>query len=140
MASYYAHLLPGYLLVQVLQALLFLQARCHAHGGPSSHVVQLVPPGLATVSSLKHGSHCTSAGCGPGECPSSLPAQRPCPATTGSPGSSASIGLSRATPGLPLPPELYPWLPLELIFGDMPATTSDHCNFCILAQEVFTRQ
>lgn len=61
MASYYAHLLPGCLLVQVLEALLFLQARCHAHGGLSSHAVQLVPPGLATVSSLKHGSHCTGA-------------------------------------------------------------------------------
>ncbi|KAF6288450.1 hypothetical protein mRhiFer1_009165 [Rhinolophus ferrumequinum] len=64
----------------VLEALLFLQAHCHAHGGLSSHAVQLVLPGLAKVSSLKHGSHCTSAGCGP--------------------------GLSRTTPGLPLPSEL----------------------------------
>lgn len=42
--------------------------------------------------------------------------------------------------GLPPPPELYPWLPLELIHGDMPATTSDLYSFCILAQEVFTGQ
>ncbi|XP_075849132.1 hydroxyproline dehydrogenase isoform X6 [Microcebus murinus] len=41
-------------------------------------------------------------------------------------------------PGLPPPPELYPWLPLELICGDIPATTSDLYSFCILAQEVFT--
>lgn len=42
--------------------------------------------------------------------------------------------------GLPPPPELYPWLPLELIHGDVPATTSDLYSFCILAQEVFTGQ
>uniref|UniRef100_A0AC11CB58 Uncharacterized protein n=1 Tax=Ovis aries TaxID=9940 RepID=A0AC11CB58_SHEEP len=41
-------------------------------------------------------------------------------------------------PGLPPPPELYPWLPLELIHGDTPAATSDLYSFCILAQEVFT--
>ncbi|XP_039105524.1 inactive serine/threonine-protein kinase TEX14-like isoform X4 [Hyaena hyaena] len=41
-------------------------------------------------------------------------------------------------PGLPPPPELYPWLPLELICGDGPAATSDLYSFCILAQEVFT--
>nr|XP_055167933.1 inactive serine/threonine-protein kinase TEX14-like isoform X7 [Nyctereutes procyonoides] len=41
-------------------------------------------------------------------------------------------------PGLPPPPELYPWLPLELICGDTPAATSDLYSFCILAQEVFT--
>lgn len=43
-------------------------------------------------------------------------------------------------PGLPPPPELYPWLPLELICGDTPAATSDLYSFCILAQEVFTGQ
>ncbi|KAL4666726.1 hypothetical protein H8959_005415 [Pygathrix nigripes] len=41
-------------------------------------------------------------------------------------------------PGFPQPPELYPWLPLELIYGDMPTTTSDLYSFCILVQEVFT--
>jgi hypothetical protein len=43
-------------------------------------------------------------------------------------------------PGLPPPPELYPWLPLELICGDEPTATSDLYSFCILAQEVFTGQ
>ncbi|XP_032105101.1 inactive serine/threonine-protein kinase TEX14-like [Sapajus apella] len=41
-------------------------------------------------------------------------------------------------PGLPPPPELYPWLPLELICRDTPTTTSDLYSFCTLAQEVFT--
>nr|XP_035140028.1 inactive serine/threonine-protein kinase TEX14-like isoform X1 [Callithrix jacchus]XP_035140029.1 inactive serine/threonine-protein kinase TEX14-like isoform X1 [Callithrix jacchus] len=41
-------------------------------------------------------------------------------------------------PGLPPPPELYPWLPLELICSDIPTTTSDLYSFCTLAQEVFT--
>ncbi|XP_054318236.1 uncharacterized protein LOC129019525 isoform X2 [Pongo pygmaeus] len=43
-------------------------------------------------------------------------------------------------PGLPPPPELYPWLPLELICSDMPTTTSDLYSFCILTQEVFTEK
>jgi hypothetical protein len=46
---------PGRLLLQVLEALLFLQARCWAHGGLSSHAVQLVRPGLVKVGSLEHG-------------------------------------------------------------------------------------
>ncbi|KAB1273963.1 Inactive serine/threonine-protein kinase TEX14 [Camelus dromedarius] len=111
-------LLPGRLLLQVLEALLFLQARWRAHGGLSSHAVQLVRPGLAKVGSLEHGR------------PLHQRWLRPRPQQGypwGGPG-----------PGLPPPPELYPWLPLELICGDMPAATSDLYSFCILAQEVFT--
>ncbi|OBS72765.1 hypothetical protein A6R68_12636 [Neotoma lepida] len=111
-------LLPGSLLLQVVEALLFLQSRCWAHGGLSSHAVQLVRPGLAKVSHLEHGR--------PLNQPRLQPRlQRDYP--QGDPG-----------PGLPPPPELYPWLPLELIRGDMPATTSDLYSFCILTQEVFT--
>ncbi|XP_053462149.1 inactive serine/threonine-protein kinase TEX14-like [Nycticebus coucang] len=111
-------LLPGQLLLQVLEALLFLQARGRAHGGLSSHAVQLVRPGLAKVGNLEHGR--------------SLQQHWLCPRLQqghpwGGPG-----------PGLPPPPELYPWLSLELICGDLPATTSDLYSFCILAQEVFT--
>nr|XP_012416438.1 PREDICTED: inactive serine/threonine-protein kinase TEX14-like [Odobenus rosmarus divergens] len=109
---------PGHLLLQVLEALLFLQARWRAHGGLSSHAVQLVRPGLAKVGSLEHGR------------PLHQRWLRPRP----------QQGCSRGGPGLglPPPPELYPWLPLELICGDMPAATSDLYSFCILAQEVFT--
>ncbi|XP_047649115.1 inactive serine/threonine-protein kinase TEX14-like isoform X2 [Phacochoerus africanus] len=109
---------PGHLLLQVLEALLFLQARWRAHGGLSSHAVQLVRPGLAKVGSLEHGR------------PLHQHWLRPRPQQGypwGGPG-----------PGLPPPPELYPWLPLELIRGDTPAATSDLYSFCILAQEVFT--
>ncbi|XP_077629883.1 inactive serine/threonine-protein kinase TEX14-like [Crocuta crocuta] len=109
---------PGHLLLQVLEALLFLQARWRAHGGLSSHAVQLVRPGLAKVGSLEHGRPLRQGRLRPG------PQQG---APWGGPG-----------PGLPPPPELYPWLPLELICGDGPAATSDLYSFCILAQEVFT--
>ncbi|XP_039105522.1 inactive serine/threonine-protein kinase TEX14-like isoform X2 [Hyaena hyaena] len=109
---------PGHLLLQVLEALLFLQARWRAHGGLSSHAVQLVRPGLAKVGSLEHGRPLRQHQLRPGP-------QQGSP--WGGPG-----------PGLPPPPELYPWLPLELICGDGPAATSDLYSFCILAQEVFT--
>ncbi|CAM9997256.1 unnamed protein product [Rangifer tarandus platyrhynchus] len=111
-------LLPGHLLLQVLEALLFLQARWRAHGGLSSHAVQLVRPGLAKVGGLEHGRPLHQCWLQP------RPRQG---YPWGGPG-----------PGLPPPPELYPWLPLELIRGDMPAATSDLYSFCILAQEVFT--
>ncbi|KAG8524410.1 Hydroxyproline dehydrogenase [Galemys pyrenaicus] len=111
-------LLPGRLLLQVLEALLFLQARRRAHGGLSSHAVQLVRPGLAKVGNLEHGRPLHQLWLW------SRPQQSSIWGTLG--------------PGLPPPPELYPWLPLELICGDMPATTSDLYSFCLLAQEVFT--
>ncbi|XP_059008947.1 inactive serine/threonine-protein kinase TEX14-like [Mustela lutreola] len=113
-------LLPGHLLLQVLEALLFLQARWHAHGGLSSHAVQLVRPGLAKVSSLEHG--------------------RPLHQHWLQPRPQQGYSQGGSGPGLPPPPELYPWLPLELICGDTPAATSDLYSFCILAQEVFTGQ
>ncbi|KAM4825969.1 inactive serine/threonine-protein kinase TEX14-like [Thomomys bottae] len=109
---------PGPLLLQVLEALLFLQARRWAHGGLSSHAVQLVRPGLAKVGSLEHGRRLH---------PSWLHL-RP------------QHGYLPGGPGPPPPPELYPWLPLELIRSDVPAATSDLYSFCILAQEVFTGQ
>uniref|UniRef100_A0A8C6GH55 Rho GTPase activating protein 33, opposite strand n=1 Tax=Mus spicilegus TaxID=10103 RepID=A0A8C6GH55_MUSSI len=111
-------LLPGLLLLQVLEALLFLQSRCWAHAGLTSHAVQLVRPGLAKVSHLEHGR------------PLHQPRLQP----------RLKQDCSQRDPnlGLPPPPELYPWLPLELIHGDVPATTSDLYSFCILAQEVFT--
>ncbi|XP_060222640.1 hydroxyproline dehydrogenase isoform X3 [Meriones unguiculatus] len=109
---------PCTLLLQVLEALLFLQSRCWAHGGLSSHAVQLVRPGLAKVSHLEHGR----------------PLHRPRP----QPRLQQDSPKRDPSPGLPPPPELYPWLPLELIHGDVPATTSDLYSFCILAQEVFT--
>ncbi|XP_043748305.1 inactive serine/threonine-protein kinase TEX14-like isoform X1 [Cervus elaphus] len=111
-------LLPGHLLLQVLEALLFLQARWRAHGGLSSHAVQLVRPGLAKVGGLEHGRPLHQRWLQP------RPRQG---YPWGGPGR-----------GLPPPPELYPWLPLELIRGDTPAATSDLYSFCILAQEVFT--
>uniref|UniRef100_A0A8C2RCS4 Protein kinase domain-containing protein n=1 Tax=Capra hircus TaxID=9925 RepID=A0A8C2RCS4_CAPHI len=111
-------LLPGHLLLQVLEALLFLQARWRAHGGLSSHAVQLVRPGLAKVGSLEHG--------------------RPLQQRWLQPKPRQGYPWGGPGPGLPPPPELYPWLPLELIHGDMPAATSDLYSFCILAQEVFT--
>ncbi|XP_072607375.1 inactive serine/threonine-protein kinase TEX14-like isoform X4 [Vulpes vulpes] len=111
-------LLPGPLLLQVLEALLFLQARWRAHGGLSSHAVQLVRPGLAKVGGLEHG--------------------RPLHRRWLQPGPQQGYSREGPGPGLPPPPELYPWLPLELICGDTPAATSDLYSFCILAQEVFT--
>ncbi|XP_040591396.1 inactive serine/threonine-protein kinase TEX14 isoform X3 [Mesocricetus auratus] len=111
-------LLPGSLLLQVVEALLFLQSRCWAHGGLSSHAVQLVRPGLAKVSHLEHG--------------------RPLNQPRLQPRLQQEYPQGGPSPGLPPPPELYPWLPLELIRGDVPATTSDLYSFCILAQEVFT--
>ncbi|XP_040591395.1 inactive serine/threonine-protein kinase TEX14 isoform X2 [Mesocricetus auratus] len=113
-------LLPGSLLLQVVEALLFLQSRCWAHGGLSSHAVQLVRPGLAKVSHLEHG--------------------RPLNQPRLQPRLQQEYPQGGPSPGLPPPPELYPWLPLELIRGDVPATTSDLYSFCILAQEVFTGQ
>ncbi|XP_051063639.1 inactive serine/threonine-protein kinase TEX14 [Phodopus roborovskii] len=113
-------LLPGSLLLQVVEALLFLQSRYWAHGGLSSHAVQLVRPGLAKVSHLEHG--------------------RPLHQPRLQPRLQQEYPHGDPRPGLPPPPELYPWLPLELIRGDMPATTSDLYSFCILAQEVFTGQ
>ncbi|KFO30045.1 Testis-expressed protein 14 [Fukomys damarensis] len=111
-------LLPGHMLLQVLEALLFLQAHGRAHGSLSSHAVHLVRPGLAKVGNLEHGR------------PLNQPCLRP-RLQQGYPWGGPGIGL-------PPPPELYPWLPLELIHGDTPATTSDLYSFCILAQEVFT--
>ncbi|ERE44866.1 testis, partial [Cricetulus griseus] len=111
---------PGSLLLQVVEALLFLQSRCWTHGGLSSHAVQLVRPGLAKVSHLEHGRLLNQPRLQP-----RLQQEYP---------------QGDSSPGLPPPPELYPWLPLELIRGDMPATTSDLYSFCILAQEVFTGQ
>ncbi|XP_027711299.1 inactive serine/threonine-protein kinase TEX14-like [Vombatus ursinus] len=105
---------PGQLLLQVLEALLFLQGQARAHGGLSSHAVQLVRPGLAKVSNLEHGR--------------SLPRPQP----------ERAYPWGGPSPGLPPPSELYPWLPLELIRGDPPALTSDFYSFCILTQEVFT--
>ncbi|XP_031241940.1 inactive serine/threonine-protein kinase TEX14-like isoform X2 [Mastomys coucha] len=102
----------------VLEALLFLQSRCWAHAGLTSHAVQLVRPGLAKVSHLEHG--------------------RPLHQPRLQPRLQKDCSQRDPNPGLPPPPELYPWLPLELIHGDMPATTSDLYSFCILAQEVFT--
>ncbi|XP_010630154.1 inactive serine/threonine-protein kinase TEX14 isoform X2 [Fukomys damarensis] len=113
-------LLPGHMLLQVLEALLFLQAHGRAHGSLSSHAVHLVRPGLAKVGNLEHGR------------PLNQPCLRP-RLQQGYPWGGPGIGL-------PPPPELYPWLPLELIHGDTPATTSDLYSFCILAQEVFTGQ
>lgn len=91
------------------------------------------------------GVRCTSPGCSPGE---SLSPCLPCvPPSVHQ--LSRPFGLPRLpqdyprrdpSPGLPPPPELYPWLPLELIRGDAPASTSDLYSFCILAQEVFTGQ
>ncbi|XP_061244033.1 inactive serine/threonine-protein kinase TEX14-like isoform X5 [Bos javanicus] len=111
-------LLPSHLLLQVLEALLFLQARWRAHGGLSSHAVQLVRPGLAKVGGLEHG--------------------RPLHQRWLQPRPRQGYPWGGPGPGLPPPPELYPWLPLELIRGDTPAATSDLYSFCILAQEVFT--
>nr|XP_048294319.1 inactive serine/threonine-protein kinase TEX14-like isoform X1 [Myodes glareolus]XP_048294322.1 inactive serine/threonine-protein kinase TEX14-like isoform X1 [Myodes glareolus] len=113
-------LLPSSLLLQVVEALLFLQSRCWAHGGLSSHAVQLVRPGLVKVSHLEHG--------------------RPLNQPRLQPRLQRDYPQGDPSPGLPPPPELYPWLPLELIRGDMPAPTSDLYSFCILAQEVFTGQ
>ncbi|KAB0394200.1 hypothetical protein E2I00_015266, partial [Balaenoptera physalus] len=103
-----------------LEALLFLQAHWRAPGGLSSHAVQLMRPGLAKVGSLEHGRPLHQLWLRPGPQQGYL---------WGGPG-----------PGLPPPPELYPWLPLELICGNMLAATSDLYSFCILAQEVFTDQ
>ncbi|XP_048185921.1 inactive serine/threonine-protein kinase TEX14-like [Perognathus longimembris pacificus] len=111
---------PAPLLLQVLEALLFLQARRWAHGGLSSHAVQLVRPGLAKVGGLEHGRPLH---------PSWLHLRPQHGYLPRGPG-----------PGPPPPPELYPWLPLELICSDVPAATSDLYSFCLLAQEVFTGQ
>ncbi|XP_038195692.1 inactive serine/threonine-protein kinase TEX14-like isoform X3 [Arvicola amphibius] len=111
-------LLPSSLLLQVVEALLFLQSRCWAHGGLSSHAVQLVRPGLVKVSHLEHG--------------------RPLNQPRLQPRRQRDYPQGDPSPGLSPPPELYPWLPLELIHGDMPAPTSDLYSLCILAQEVFT--
>ncbi|XP_056681271.1 inactive serine/threonine-protein kinase TEX14-like isoform X3 [Monodelphis domestica] len=105
---------PGQLLLQVLEALLYLQGQARAHGGLSSHAVQLVRPGLAKVSNLEHGR--------------ALPRPQP----------ERAFPWGGPSPGPPPPAELYPWLPLELIRGEAPALTSDFYSFCILAQEVFT--
>ncbi|XP_074074947.1 inactive serine/threonine-protein kinase TEX14-like isoform X2 [Macrotis lagotis] len=105
---------PGPLLLQVLEALLFLQGQARAHGGLSSHAVQLVRPGLAKVSNLEHGR--------------SLPRPQP----------ERAVLWGGPSPGLPPPSELYPWLPLELIRGDTPTLTSDFYSFCHLVQEIFT--